>query len=73
MTWLTKVKNRLKDTTKQLVQKVVTALDKPDIRRAVKTKIKEKAEPSIKELLNGFRNRQPSRERRGVHEASKER
>ncbi len=73
MTWLTQVKNRLKDTTKQLVQKVVAALDKPDMRRAVKAKIKERAAPSIRELLNNFKNRQHGDKQKTKQELSSER
>lgn len=55
--WMDQARRAIRDTTKQVLERVVAVFKKPDVRIAAREKIKEKARPAIRELLQTYANK----------------
>ncbi len=55
--WLDQARHAIRDTAKQVFERVVTIFKKPEVRTAAKEQIKEKARPAIHDLLHNYANK----------------
>lgn len=55
--WLDQARHAIRDTAKQVFERVVTAFKRPEVRSAAKEQIREKARPAIHDLLQTYANR----------------
>lgn len=55
--WLDQARYAIRDTAKQVLERVVAVFKKPEVRSAAKEQIKEKARPAIHDLLQNYANR----------------
>ena len=57
ISWLDQARHAIRDTAKQVLERVVAVFKKPEVRTAAREKIKEKARPAIRELLQTYANK----------------
>lgn len=55
--WLDQARHAIRDTAKQVLERVVTVFKRPEVRTSVREKIEEKARPAIHDLLQTYANR----------------
>lgn len=55
--WLDQARHAIRNTAKQVFERVVTVFKKPEVRTAAKEQIKEKARPAIHDLLQNYANK----------------
>ena len=55
--WLDQARHAIRDTAKQVLERVVAVFKEPEIRTSAKEQIKEKARPAIHDLLHTYASR----------------
>lgn len=55
--WLDQARHAIRDTAKQVFERVVAVFKKPEVRTAAKEQIKEKARPAVHDLLHNYANK----------------
>lgn len=55
--WMNQARHAIRDTAKQVLERVVAVFKRPEVRTSVREKIKEKARPAIHDLLQTYASR----------------